>query len=113
VSVSQIQRICKRAALGIGRVGSYAAYGSGEIVVGFSTANVLRTDEKGAIYTLKLLRDNHIDLAYEAAVEATEEAILNSLTKSVEMEGIEGNRVPALPLDLLAKMKTNIEDVFG
>ena len=35
----QLNRLCKRAALGIGRVGSYAAHGSGEIVVGFSTAN--------------------------------------------------------------------------
>ena len=36
---SQITRLCKRAALGIGRVGSFAAHGSGEIIVGFSTAN--------------------------------------------------------------------------
>ena len=37
----QINRLCKRVALGIGRVGSYAAHGSGEIVVGFSTANII------------------------------------------------------------------------
>ena len=45
---SQLARLCKRAALGIGRVGSYAAHGSGEIVVGFSTANKVPRDDRAA-----------------------------------------------------------------
>ena len=46
----QINRLCKRVALGIGRVGSYAAHGSGEIVVGFSTANVIPRRTRKMVY---------------------------------------------------------------
>ncbi len=107
VSSGQIQRICKRASLGIGRVGSYAAHGSGEIIIGFSTANTIKTAEKKSFYKAELLHDSAINIAYQAAVEVTEEAILNSLAAAVEMEGIEGNRAPALPLDKVAEIYRN------
>ncbi len=110
VSSVQIQRICKRASLGIGRVGSYAAHGSGEIIIGFSTANTIKPKKNQAFYHAELLHDSAINIAYQAAVEVTEEAILNSLTAAVEMEGIEGNRAPALPLERLQELYANARD---
>jgi D-aminopeptidase len=68
----QINRLCKRVALGIGRVGSYAAHGSGEIVVGFSTANVIPRRTQKMVYKMKILLDQRLDPLYEAVMEATE-----------------------------------------
>ncbi len=95
---NQMNRLCKRVALGIGRVGSYAAHGSGEIVVGFSTANVIPRRTQKMVAKLKILLDQRLDPLYEAVMEATEEAILNSMCMAGPMDGINGNVVPALPL---------------
>ena len=94
----QLSRLCKRVALGIGRVGSYAAHGSGEIVVGFSTANVIPRRTRKMVYKMKILLDQRLDPLYEAVMEATEEAILNSMCMAEPMTGVNGNHVPALPL---------------
>lgn len=95
----QINRLCKRVALGIGRVGSYAAHGSGEIVIGFSTANRVPRRSGKMVYRMKVLLDVRMDPLYEAVIECTEEAILNALCMAGSMEGANGNRAPALPLD--------------
>lgn len=104
LSQHQITRLCKRAALGIGRVGSYAAYESGEIIVGFSTGNVVPRKTKKMIYRVKLILDQAINPLYEAVVEATEEAILNSMAMAEDMEGHSGNFAPALPLEKVKKI---------
>ncbi len=98
LSSHQLERVSKRVALGIGRAGSIAAHGSGEIILAFSTANkVPRTTQK-MIYHMKILLDQRLNPLYEAAIEATEEAILNSLCMAREMDGVNGNFAPALPL---------------
>ncbi|MFP4081724.1 MAG: P1 family peptidase [Candidatus Aminicenantes bacterium] len=99
LSTHQITRLCKRSALGIGRVGSYASHGSGEIIVGFSTANTVPRQAQKMIYKIKILLDEAIDPLYEAVVEATEEAILNSLCMAQTMEGHSGHVSPELPLE--------------
>jgi D-aminopeptidase len=95
----QLNRLSKRAALGIGRVGSYAAHQSGEIILAFSTANVFSRHSRSRTYTLTLLSDEHIDPLYRAAIEATEEAILNALCMAEDMFGINDHFAPALPLE--------------
>lgn len=102
-SPHQIQKICKRAALGIGRVGSYAAHGSGEIIVGFSTANVIPHENRKSHYKMSIIIDNNLNEAYKACIEAVEESILNSLTYSGDMKGIDNNAVPGIDLRLLKK----------
>ncbi len=98
----QLTRLAKRVALGIGRAGSYAAHNSGEIVIAFSNANsVPRTDQR-PVYRLRVLHDGRMDPLYQAAVEATEEAILNALCMATDMDGVEGHFAPALPLEELA-----------
>jgi D-aminopeptidase len=95
----QLNRLAKRAALGIGRVGSYAAHGSGEIILAFSTANQIPRRTGKMVYRLKILLDGRMDPLYEAVIEATEEAILNALCMAREMDGVNNNFCPALPIN--------------
>ncbi|MBX5480384.1 MAG: P1 family peptidase [Myxococcaceae bacterium] len=109
----QINRLCKRVALGIGRVGSYAGHGSGEIVVGFSTANIVPRRTQKMVYKLKILLDQRLDPLYEAVMEATEEAILNAICMARPMEGANGNFVPALPLDEVRRFVAAFRPMFA
>jgi D-aminopeptidase len=109
----QLNRLCKRVALGIGRVGSYAAHGSGEIVVGFSTANIIPRRTQKMVHKLKILLDQRLDPLYEAVMEATEEAILNSMCMARPMEGANGNFVPALPLEDLRQILSACRPIFA
>jgi D-aminopeptidase len=101
---NQLSRVCKRAALGIGRCGSYAAHGSGEIVVAFSTGNKVPRQTRGMTHTLEALLDPVLGAHYEAVIEATEEAILNSMCMAGDMTGQSGNFAPGLPLDRLVEI---------
>lgn len=104
LTAAQISRLCRRSALGIGRVGSYGAHSSGEIVIGFSTANTVPRAPKDPLVSMKMIADVFLDPAYKAVIEATEEAILNSLTTAIDMEGVNGNKVPAINLALLKSL---------
>jgi len=110
---NQMNRLCKRVGLAIGRVGSYAAHGSGEIVVGFSTANVIPRRTRKMVYRAKILLDQRLDPLYEAVMDATEEAILNSMCMANEMEGVNGNFVPALPLDEVRHMVDALKPILA
>jgi len=96
---SQLNRIARRASLGLGRAGSYAATTSGEIIIAFSTANrsPRRSPMRRRFITLKCLDDARIDLLYEVAIETTEEAVLNAIFCSNGMSGREGRIASALP----------------
>ncbi len=92
----QLQRLCKRAALGMARTGGISTHGSGDLSIAFSTAatgNVAEQITRGEI-----LHFSRITQLHQAVVEATEEAILNALTAAETMAGIDGNRIFALPL---------------
>ena len=110
---SQLVRLCKRAALGIGRLGSYAAHGSGEIVVGFSTANAVPRQTSKRTATSDVLLDEACDPLYEAVVECTEEAIVNALCMADEMRGQSGHVAPALPLDKLTEILRRYRKAFS
>jgi D-aminopeptidase len=100
----QLTRLCKRAALGIGRCGSYAAHGSGELVIGFSTANRVPRVTQGMTHRVDLLLDRATGPLYEAVIEATEEAICNALCAADDMKGRDDNFAPGLPLDRVAEI---------
>ena len=109
----QLNRLCKRAALGLGRTGSYAAHGSGEIILAFSTANrVPRTTSK-MIYRAKFLIDERMDPLYEAVIECIEEAVLNALCMARPMDGVNGNFAPALPLSLVQEYLRHVRRPMG
>lgn len=102
LSSRDLERLAKRAALGLARTGSFAAPGSGDYVVAFSTAESVRrrpaTIAPGVPYSLQEL--SHDDLAplFEATVEATEEALINSLFRATSVT-YRGRTVDALPID--------------
>jgi D-aminopeptidase len=103
LSERQLRRLAARAALGLGRAGSFASNGSGEYVLAFSTAQRVPHRVERSHDELRFLRDDSAPLRqlFEAAVEVTHEAVLNSLCSAGPMEGRDGNRVGALPYELL------------
>ena len=99
----QLKRIARRAALGIGRMGGIAGAGSGDLFVAFSTAPTGTPDRRG-VAKVEMLSDDVIDPVYEAAVQATEEAIINAMLAARTMTGANWYRVPALPHDGLREV---------
>ncbi|MDE2291070.1 MAG: P1 family peptidase [Elusimicrobia bacterium] len=106
-------RLAKRVGLGVGRAGSYAAHGSGEIVLAFSSANTVPRQSSKMLYRMKVLLDDCLNPLYEAAIHATEEAILNALCMATDMTGVDDHFVPALPLDAVADMIARREAAEG
>ncbi len=108
---SQLNDIAKRSALGLGRVGSTAASSSGEILIAFCTSNrSLRPSRDSDRFTrLRYIADPHIDILYEAVIEATEEAVLNAVFCSNGMNGRLGRESPPVPqekvMELMGKNK--------
>jgi len=96
VSSRQLERILRRAGNGLARVGSYMGHGSGEIVVGFSTGNIIKHSSKEALTEMKIVREDMLNPAFRASVEATEEAILNSMITANTVTGYNGNKKIAL-----------------
>jgi D-aminopeptidase len=97
----QLDRIVKRASLGIGRLGGLASNGSGDIFIAFSTANRAAVAQSAATAQVEMLPNDRIDYLFEATVQATEEAILNAMIAAEDMVGANDLRVPALPEDQL------------
>jgi D-aminopeptidase len=87
LSERQLKRVCKRAAVGLSRTGSFIGNGSGDIVIGFTTTNKVSHYEEKDIYEMKVLHDNKIDPVFKAAAETVEEAILNSLITAEKTVG--------------------------
>jgi D-aminopeptidase len=103
LSPRDLERLAKRAALGIGATGSFADPGSGEYVIAFSTAESVRrryTPGTTQMPTYTYSELGHDDLAplFEATVEATDEAIVNSLFRATPVT-YRGRTVDALPID--------------
>ncbi|MFN8609465.1 MAG: P1 family peptidase [Vulcanimicrobiota bacterium] len=99
---SQLNRLARRAAMGLARTGSSAHHGSGDLVVAFSTANARPRAELGVL-SIRALADQALDPLYQATVEAAEEAILNALCSAETTIGRDGHTVEALPLNLLRR----------
>jgi len=92
----QLKRIARRVSLGIGRTGSIAGNGSGDIFIAFSTANPAASDV-GHVVDLKMVPNDSMDPLFAATVQATEEAIDNAMVAATDMTGINGHHVRALP----------------
>ncbi|MFD2205660.1 P1 family peptidase [Kiloniella antarctica] len=94
----QLKRLARRVALGMGQTGGIGAHGSGDIFLAFSTANLdVLSSKISGVHTAHFIPDPDLDPFFEAVVQSTEEAILNSMTANEDMTGRDGNFVPALP----------------
>lgn len=90
VSDRQLKRIIRRAGVGLSRCGSFMGHGSGDIMLGFSTANRISKDETRAVLPMRQLKEGLLDDVFEAVAEATEEAVLNSLAMAGTVTGYQG-----------------------
>ncbi|HEY4608369.1 MAG TPA: P1 family peptidase [Ilumatobacteraceae bacterium] len=101
---AQCERLARRAGLGLARTGSTASHGSGEIFVAFSTGCRLPRDRRGRVVH-DVLADRELNGLFEAAVDVTEEAVLDSLFRATTTAGRNGRVAEALPIEeLLALM---------
>jgi D-aminopeptidase len=96
---NQAKRLAKRAGMGLARTGSYAGNGSGDIFIAFSTANSGAAKSAAAPVAVEMLPNHQLNPLFNAVVDCTEEAIINSLVAAESMTGIEGRHAPQLPLD--------------
>ncbi|MCA1020664.1 P1 family peptidase [Halobacillus litoralis] len=102
VSERQLKRILKRAAAGLSRTGSIIGNGSGEVVIGFTTAGTIPHDKPDQPLSLKMLHEEDMDEAFRAIRESCEEAVLESLLHATPVESSKGGQRPTLN-DLLKK----------
>lgn len=100
----QLKRLAKRASLGLGRNGSIASNGSGDIFIAFSTAHSSIGTEEGGLFDLKMMGNADLNPLFAATVQATEEAVINAMVAAETMTGVNGNRFYALPHDRLREV---------
>ncbi len=93
-----LERLAARAVLGLGRTGSLAENGSGDYVIAFSTAAEVRRRTGEELLELTELPNDRTSPLFQAVVEATEEAIVNSLFRATTVSGHRGT-AEALPLE--------------
>lgn len=96
----QLDRLAKRAAMGLARLGSYSGNSSGDLIVSFSTATAeVNHEDQEKPSPIEPIANARIDPIFEAATEATEEAIVNALVAARTMTGVNGVRFFGLPHD--------------
>jgi D-aminopeptidase len=98
LSDRNLRRLAARAIMGLSRTGSSAANGSGDYVIAFSTSPKVRRAFTATRLTTEELANESMSGLFEAAVEATEEAIYNSLFQATTVTG-SGHTAEAIPLD--------------
>ena len=105
LSDRNLKRLASRAFLGIARTGSPITNGSGDYAIAFSTSEKVRRTpaRRSAVGSIEELPNDRITPLFQAVVEATEEAVLNSMFKAETMEGAEG-RIEALPVERVVEL---------
>jgi D-aminopeptidase len=103
---TQCRRLAQRATIGVGRVGGLGENSSGDIFLAFSTGNRGLNGAAGpdGILGIRMVTNDAMSGLFEAAAEATEEAILNALCTATTTTGVDGRVAHALPLDRLVEV---------
>jgi D-aminopeptidase len=107
---NQLKRLAKRAALGVARTGAVSTNSSGDLFIAFSTAVPASIDGREHWSTLK---NDDLDPLLAATVQATEEAIINSLVAAKTMRGVNDNTFFALPHDRLREVLGKYNRLVG
>ncbi len=100
LSPRNLERVARRAVLGMARTGGFMSNGSGDFVIAFSTAYRLPHDAREPA-SVELLPNDAMSPLFLATVESIEEAIYNSLTTATTVRGRDGHEVEAIPIDRL------------
>jgi len=102
----QLERLGKRALLGLAGVGSSMTHGSGDYVISFSSDPRVRTAHEGtgSVEQRPRLRDDALSPMFQAVREATEEAVLNSIFMATTMRGYRDREVEAIPLQRVVEI---------
>lgn len=108
VSERQLNRMIKRSVAGLSRTGSIITHGSGEVVIGFSTATKIPHEKSAHCITIPTIHEEDMDTVFRAVGEAVEESVLNSLVTATHVVGREGNERPAFK-DLLKKFNISLK----
>lgn len=108
-----LERLARRAMLGLARTGGIAANGSGDYAIAFSTAKELRVAANGGTAPLSRpeLPAEALSPLFLAVIEASEEAILNSLFQAEAMTGFRGRRVEALPVERILPLLLKVQQM--
>ena len=99
----QLERLARRASLGLARTGSVSSNGSGDIFVAFSTANAGAASAPNTV-EVSMVSNRRITAIFEATVQATEEAIVNALVAAETMTGRDGNTSDAISHDRIQEI---------
>jgi len=101
LSSRNLKRLASRAFLGIARTGGIASNGSGDFVIAVSTAKEIRipNSSDSMFEEYRILRNDRLDILFEAVIEATEEAIINSLFAAKTVNGKDNVKVESLPIE--------------
>lgn len=96
----QLKRLARRSAIGLGRTGSIVDHGSGDIAIAFSTAATYDHNSNHTVESLSFIRDDHpvMGQLFQGVIEATEEAIMNSLEHGETTVGRKGRILDKAPL---------------
>ena len=100
-----LERLASRAITGLGRTGRGMSNGSGDYVIAFSTAPSVRRGTGSAPVAIQDLGNNGMSSLFLAVIEATEEAIYNSLLRATTVRGHRGT-VEAIPIDRVVEILT-------
>ncbi|ASW76527.1 D-aminopeptidase [Chryseobacterium piperi] len=101
-----LERLAARTMIGLGRTGGIASHGSGEYAIAFSTDLGTRVQHQpeNPVANVPNLHNDYTSQLFMAAIEATEEAVLNSLTMATTMKGYQEHQIEALSLDKLQEL---------
>lgn len=106
LTAQQCKRISKRGSIAMARTGAIGEGGSGDFFLSFSTSNQFNYDAEKP-YSIKMFPSEEMDLLFEGAIEAVEEAIINSLCMAQTIEGQKGRKAYEVPLAKLSEILKN------
>ena len=109
LSARQLGRIARRAAFGLARAGAMASHSSGDFVIAFSTGNLISTSGRQSASPDTFIPEPKLSAFFRATIEATEEAIINSVLRAETMVGRDGIKRTGIPVgqieDIIVKYR--------
>ncbi len=103
LSARNLERLAKRAIMGLARTGSFAGNGSGDYVIAFSTAESVRRRPDGPAAPVEDLGNSRMSALFQAVVEATEESVYNSILKATTVSGM-GRTAEAIDIEAVREV---------